>query len=212
MGGAQTNAQPSGVISVSVESIEEFRVATANQTSDFANSSGSQVQMVTKRGTNNYHGAAYLWYFDTVIGSANNWTANHTPSNIGGVLPTARYLSSVAVTEAAQSVFSGDGVPPLEGVRDEFSMESPNYTWTVTLPLTVIGERLRRVVEAHRAVGLAADELAHLRVFRFVELPRRSLGDHLALRRHQIGVVADLEALLNVVRDQDRGRAGGARR
>lgn len=84
-GGTQTNGTPSGVISVPVESVEEFRVATANQTSDFANSSGSQIQLVTKRGTNQFHGAAYLWYFDTVIGSANNWTANHTPATIGGV-------------------------------------------------------------------------------------------------------------------------------
>jgi hypothetical protein len=85
IGGTQTSSMPSGVISVPTESVEEFRVATVNQTSDFANSSGSQIQMVTKRGQNNFHGAAYLWYFDTVIGSANNWTANHTPATIGGI-------------------------------------------------------------------------------------------------------------------------------
>ena len=62
----------------------------------------------------------------------------------GRVFPTFYHSDSGGFTEAAQSVFSGDGVPPLEGVRDEFSMESPNYTWTVTLPLTVIGDRLRR--------------------------------------------------------------------
>jgi hypothetical protein len=84
-GGTQTNGTPSGVIPTPVESIEEFRVSTINQTSDFNNSSGSQIQLVTKRGTNQFHGAAYLWYFDTVIGSANSWTANHTPSTLGGV-------------------------------------------------------------------------------------------------------------------------------
>ena len=62
----------------------------------------------------------------------------------GRVFPTFYHSDSGGFTEAAQSVFSGDGVPPLEGVRDEFSTESPNYTWTVTVPLTVIGERLRR--------------------------------------------------------------------
>ena len=84
-GGTQTSANSSGVISVGIESVEEVRVATINQTADFNNSSGSQVQMVTKRGTNQFHGAAYLWYFDTVIGSANSWTNNHTPATIGGV-------------------------------------------------------------------------------------------------------------------------------
>ncbi|SPF46863.1 Cna B domain protein [Candidatus Sulfopaludibacter sp. SbA4] len=85
LGGTQTNATPSGVIPTPVESIEEFRVSTINQTSDFNNSSGSQVQLVTKRGTNQLHGSGYLWYFDTTIGAANSWTANHTPSTIGGV-------------------------------------------------------------------------------------------------------------------------------
>ena len=73
----------------------------------------------------------------------------------------------------------------------------------------VLGQRPCGVVEAHRPVGLAADELAHLRVLRLGELLRRSLGDDLAARRHQVGVVADLEALGDVVRDQDGGRAGG---
>jgi stage II sporulation protein D len=62
----------------------------------------------------------------------------------GRVFPAFHHSDSGGFTEAAQSVFSGDGVPPLEGVRDEFSMESPNYTWTFTLPLAVIGERLRK--------------------------------------------------------------------
>jgi stage II sporulation protein D len=61
----------------------------------------------------------------------------------GRVFPTFYHSDSGGFTEAAQSVFSGD-VPPLLGIRDEFSRESPNYTWTVTIPLAVIGERLRR--------------------------------------------------------------------
>jgi stage II sporulation protein D len=72
----------------------------------------------------------------TTAGQALTWQ--------GRVFPTFYHSDSGGFTEAAQSVFSGDGVPPIEGVRDEFSMESPNYTWTMTLPLAVIGERLRR--------------------------------------------------------------------
>jgi stage II sporulation protein D len=84
----------------------------------------------------------------TVEGSPAREAARTTAGQVltwqGRVFPTFYHSDSGGFTEAAQSVFSGDGVPPLEGVRDEFSMESPNYTWTVTLPLTVIGERLRR--------------------------------------------------------------------
>ena len=62
----------------------------------------------------------------------------------GRVFPTFYHSDSGGFTEPPQAVFSGDGVPPLPGVRDEFSDESPNRTWAVTLPLETVGQRLRR--------------------------------------------------------------------
>jgi len=85
LGGTQTNGGPSGVIPTPIESIEEMKVNVANQTSDFNNSSGGQIQMITKRGTNTVHGSAYMYYYDTAIGAARTWTANHTPETINGV-------------------------------------------------------------------------------------------------------------------------------
>jgi stage II sporulation protein D len=61
----------------------------------------------------------------------------------GRVFATFYHSDSGGFTEAARHVFSGE-VPPILGVRDEFSMESPNYTWTMTISLAAIGERLRR--------------------------------------------------------------------
>ena len=71
-----TGGAATGVIPTPVESIEEFRVNTSNQTADFNGSAGSQVQMVTKRGTNQYHGALYEYYFNNVVGGANTWDNN----------------------------------------------------------------------------------------------------------------------------------------
>jgi len=65
-----------GVIPTPVESIEEFRMSTSNQTADFANSAGSQIQMVTKRGTNTIHGSIYEYYFGSRVGGANTWSNN----------------------------------------------------------------------------------------------------------------------------------------
>jgi hypothetical protein len=79
-GGTQTNGSPSGIVPTPVESIEEFKVGSFNQTADFSGSIGAQIQMVTKRGTNNYHGSAYGFYFATNVGAANSWANNHTPS------------------------------------------------------------------------------------------------------------------------------------
>ncbi len=72
-----SNGAPTGTMPTPVESVEEFKVNTAGQTADFNGSSGSQVQMVTKRGTNQFHGAAYEYYFSTDVGAANTWDNDH---------------------------------------------------------------------------------------------------------------------------------------
>ena len=70
---------PTGVMPTPVETIEEFKVGIANQSADFNGAAGSQVQMVSKRGSNQFHGSAYDHYFAGNLG-ANTWQANHTPS------------------------------------------------------------------------------------------------------------------------------------
>jgi hypothetical protein len=80
-----TGGAATGVIPTPVESIEEFRVNTSNQGADFNGSAGSQVQMVTKRGTNQYHGALYEYYLNNVVGGANSWDNNR----LGQPIPQA---------------------------------------------------------------------------------------------------------------------------
>ncbi len=53
---------PQAAIPTPIESIEEFKVATNNQTADFSTSAGGQVMLVTKRGTNTIHGSAYDYF------------------------------------------------------------------------------------------------------------------------------------------------------
>jgi hypothetical protein len=62
-GGYNTGFQatPRAVVPTPVESLEEFRVQTNNAGVSFSRSAGAEVQMVTKRGTNEWHGAGY-WY------------------------------------------------------------------------------------------------------------------------------------------------------
>jgi hypothetical protein len=72
---------PSGVMPTPIESVEEFKVGTNNQTADFNGSAGGQIAMVTKRGTNQFHGSAYDYYFSSNVGAANFWRNNHTLVN-----------------------------------------------------------------------------------------------------------------------------------
>src|SRR5437667_7298537 len=77
--GAQTNGMASGVIATPIETVEEFRVHNFGQTADFNSSAGAQVQMVTKRGTEKWHGSGYGYYFAPNVLGAQTWAANHTP-------------------------------------------------------------------------------------------------------------------------------------
>ena len=69
----------SGVMPMPQDSVEEFRVSSSGQTADFNNSSGMQASVVTKRGTNKWHGTAYEYYLDSNFG-ANSWQNNFPTS------------------------------------------------------------------------------------------------------------------------------------
>lgn len=59
------------VLNVPPDSVEEFRVTTANSNAESGYSSGAQVALVTKSGTNAFHGSAYEYNRNTIF-SAND--------------------------------------------------------------------------------------------------------------------------------------------
>jgi Carboxypeptidase regulatory-like domain len=72
----------SGVLRQTQDSIEEFRVTTGDANADAGRSSGAQISMITKAGTNKYHGAAY-WYNRPTFTVANNWFNKQAQLNEG---------------------------------------------------------------------------------------------------------------------------------
>lgn len=74
--GTNFTATPRAVVPTPIESLEEFRVVTTNSGASFSRSAGGEVQMVTRRGTNQYHGAVYEYLQNNVL-NANTWTRNH---------------------------------------------------------------------------------------------------------------------------------------
>jgi Carboxypeptidase regulatory-like domain len=77
---------PTGVMPTPQDSVEEFKVNTAGQTADFNSSAGAEIKVVTKRGTNAWHGTAYEYYKD------NNWSSNSWQNNFNDVgLPSFHY-------------------------------------------------------------------------------------------------------------------------
>jgi len=82
--GTNFTATPRAVVPTPIESLEEFRVVTTNSNATFARSAGGEVQMVTKRGGNTFHGAVYEYLQNNVL-DANTWTRNHNINSVTGL-------------------------------------------------------------------------------------------------------------------------------
>ncbi|HET9407426.1 MAG TPA: carboxypeptidase-like regulatory domain-containing protein [Candidatus Sulfotelmatobacter sp.] len=73
-----------GALRSTLDSLQEFRVTTSNGNADEGRSSGAQVSLVTKSGTNSFHGTGYE-YNRSGIGEANDWF--NKAAEIGQGLP-----------------------------------------------------------------------------------------------------------------------------
>jgi hypothetical protein len=71
-----------GALRSTRESVEEFRVTTTNANADAGRSSGAQVSLVTRSGTNAIHGSAYEYYRDPGT-TSNNWFNKQAQLNSG---------------------------------------------------------------------------------------------------------------------------------
>ena len=85
--GVDVNDQSNGyaftsVLPVTQDSVQEFRVTTTNYGADQGQGSGAQVALVTKSGTNFFHGSLYEDFRNTIT-SANDYLVKQSEANIG---------------------------------------------------------------------------------------------------------------------------------
>lgn len=79
-GASVTNAEPNGGITSatyvpSPEAVEEFKVEQTNFSAEYGFSGASVVNMITRSGTNKFHGSAYEFFRDDSL-DANDWFSN----------------------------------------------------------------------------------------------------------------------------------------
>jgi hypothetical protein len=131
------------VLPVTLDSVQEFRVTTSNANADEGGTSGAQVALVTKSGTNNFHGSLYEYLRNTYT-SANDYfnkltqvqsctlpnpdDCNTPPKlirnifggSIGGPIKKDRlflFMNYEGTRRAEETVSSGEEVPSL-AMRD----------------------------------------------------------------------------------------------
>ncbi len=71
------NSGFTSALPVPLDSVQEFRVTVAGQSASAGRSSGGQVSLVTRSGTNELHGSAYEYNRNTAY-TANNWFNNRS--------------------------------------------------------------------------------------------------------------------------------------
>jgi len=80
-----------GVLRSTRDSVEEFRVVTTNSNADSGRSSGAQVALVTRSGTNAFHGSGYEYHRPTNL-VANDWFNKHSELNAGQPNTPGKFL------------------------------------------------------------------------------------------------------------------------
>lgn len=137
------------VLRLSGEAIEEFRVTTSNPNAALGRSSGAQISLLSKSGSNQFRGSAFLYNRDTAF-TANDWFGNadgrYGPDDQAVIDGFANVGDEVAARpELKRNVFGGTlGGPILkdrlfffysyEGRRDRSEV-----TGTARVPLASLG-------------------------------------------------------------------------
>jgi Carboxypeptidase regulatory-like domain len=70
-------------IPTGVESLDEFKVGVTDSNAEFVRSSGGQIALISKGGSNSFHGDGY-WFHQSDGYNANEWELNHTANKAAG--------------------------------------------------------------------------------------------------------------------------------
>ena len=133
-----TTEQNSGVTDLkwtpSVDAVQEFKMQTNFYQAEYAQSGGAIVNMVTKSGTNEFHGTAYFFRRDSTL-NANSWSNNRVGSRktyyrqdqpggvLGGPLRKNKtfFFVTYELTASKNPTNSSRTVPTLEQRNGDFS-------------------------------------------------------------------------------------------
>jgi hypothetical protein len=123
----------------SVDTISEFKVQTSDYTSEYGRAGGSYVNIVTKSGTNVFHGSAFEYFRNNVLDAENFFAVKTQPNpefrynnfggNVGGPIYKNKTFFFVNYEGSRQRIgITGSGTVPSEALREEVLATSPQLT------------------------------------------------------------------------------------
>ena len=75
IGNVDTGNNGDQLATVSLDSVQEFKILTSNYQAEYGRSAGAQINVVTKSGSKEFHGSGYLFHRHEGL-NANNWKNN----------------------------------------------------------------------------------------------------------------------------------------
>jgi hypothetical protein len=169
-----------------LDSIAEFRILTNSFDAEFGNSSGGIVNVVTKSGTNELHGAGFEFLRNTALDARNYFSPersfyrqNQLGGTIGGPLRKNRvfFFGDYQGTRQRQGVDTGlIPVPSLANRQGDLSDAADGLTGTVGGPYlaNLLAQKLGYAVAANEPYYLAGCTSTTLCVFPNAVIPRRA--------------------------------------
>jgi hypothetical protein len=127
---------------VDLENVQEVQVLASNYPAEYGRSVGGQVRIITRAGTDRFHGTLYEYLQNPVL-NANTWVRNHATANFNPALPKSVKSNYVAPFTYNQYGFSVNGpayiphVLPKGKVFFLYSEAFVHYPATNTAPVTV---------------------------------------------------------------------------
>ncbi len=97
------------VVPVTLDSVQEFRVVTSNANANQGRSAGAQVSLVTKSGSNEFHGSVYEFHRNTIF------TANNFFNNAAG-----RFVADDAAVLAGEANVGDQRIPRPKLIRNVY--------------------------------------------------------------------------------------------
>lgn len=163
--GVDVNDQLSGfaftsVVPVTLDSVQEFRVVTSNANANQGRSAGAQVSLVTKTGSNEFHGSVYEFHRNTAT------TAN---SFFNNMIPLTEGTEPVGRPKLIRNVFGFSIGGPI--IKDKFFFflnyeglrDAAEDSIVRTVPTAELRSGLIRYITTNRTIGtITPTELTNL--------------------------------------------------
>ncbi len=122
----------------SLDTIEQFNVQTSDYSAEYGRAAGSYINIATKSGTNDFHGAAYDYFRNNILdarnffattGPAPEFRFNDFGGNIGGPIRKEKTFFFLNYEGSRQRVgITGSGTVPSALERSEVEGASPQLT------------------------------------------------------------------------------------